>query len=345
MERPHILVTRPLFAQTLARLSQHFRVDAHTEERPLTKATLIQRLQSKQGVLAVGGDRIDAEVLEACPGLRICANFGVGYDNLDIEAMTRRGVLATNAPDVLTETTADFAFALLMATARRVTESERFVRTGQWNHGRYDLFAGCDVHGSTLGIIGLGRIGQAIARRAVGGFDMRVLYHKRTRLSREDEARFSVTYAAKDELLQAADHVLLVLPFSAATRHTIGERELSLMKATATLVNVARGGIVDDEALARALRDRRIAAAGLDVFEREPNVHPDLLEASNIVLTPHIASATIRTRRAMAELAAENLIAYFLRGVASTPINPEVLRSRVAVHGSTLRPHAGNLPR
>ena len=234
------------------------------------------------------------------------------------------GVLATNTPDVLTETTADFGFALLMATARRVTESEHFLRAGKWTKWSYDMFAGAEVHGSTVGIIGMGRIGQGIARRAAHGFGMQVLYHNRSRLSPELELECKSRYVDKTTLLREADHVVLVVPYSAASHHTIGAAELAQMKPTATLVNIARGGIVDDAALAQALKERRIAAAGLDVFEGEPKVHPDLLTVPNVVLTPHIASATVKTRMAMAQLAADNLMDYLLHQRMRTPINPEV---------------------
>jgi gluconate 2-dehydrogenase len=325
MQAPQVLITRPIFPETIARLSQHFDVDVNASETPLSKTQLISRLRGKYGVLTIGGDRIDAEVLQACPDLRICANFGVGYDNLDVPSMTRMGIVATNAPDVLTESTADFAFTLLMATARRVTEGERFLRAGLWKQGRYDLFAGAEVHGTTLGIVGMGRIGQAVARRAALGFGMKVLYNNRTRIKAESEQSLGARFVSKDELLRDADHVLLTLPFSTESRHTIGTRELNLMKPSAILINVARGGIVDDAALARALRERRIAAAGLDVFEGEPHVSPELLEIPNTVLTPHIASSTTRTRRAMAELAADNLIDHLLKGTARTPVNPEAM--------------------
>jgi gluconate 2-dehydrogenase len=259
--------------------------------------------------------------LAACPELKICANMTVGYNNFDVPAMTAAGVIATNAPDVLTETTADFGFALLMATARRVTESEHYLRAGKWERWSYDMFSGAEVHGTTLGIIGMGRIGQGIARRGALGFGMNVVYHNRTPLDGATEALCRARYVTKEELLRTADHVVLVVPYSAASHHTIGAVELALMKPTATLINIARGGIVDDAALAFALKHRQIAAAGLDVFEGEPVVHPDLLTVPNVVLTPHIASATVGTRRAMAQLAADNLIGYLVHGKACTPLN------------------------
>jgi gluconate 2-dehydrogenase len=256
--------------------------------------------------------------------------MAVGYNNFELDAMTAAGVLATNTPDVLTETTADFGFALLMATARRMAESEHYLRAGKWTKWSYDMFAGPDIHGSTLGILGMGRIGQGIAKRGAHGFDMKVIYHNRSRLEAALEAGCGASYVGKEELLRTADHLVLVLPYSPASHHTIGAAELALMKPTATLVNIARGGIVDDAALAKALRDKTISAAGLDVFEGEPKVHPDLLTVPNVVLTPHIASASVPTRLAMAQLAADNLIGFFRDKRPLSPLNPEVL----ALNGS-----------
>jgi gluconate 2-dehydrogenase len=247
--------------------------------------------------------------------------MAVGYNNFDVAAMTAAGIQATNAPDVLTETTADFGFALLMATARRVSESEHYLRAGLWTKWTYNLFAGADIHGSTLGIIGMGRIGQGIAKRGALGFGMKVIYYNRSRLDAASEAACKASYVGKEELLKTADHIVLVLPYSKEAHHTIGAAELAMMKPSACLVNIARGGIVDDAALAAALRNKQIAAAGLDVFEGEPAVHPDLLTVPNVVLTPHIASSSIPTRMAMANLAADNLIGYLLHGKAITPLN------------------------
>jgi gluconate 2-dehydrogenase len=325
MTLPSILVARAIFPEVLAQLQQVFEVDHNQDDVVMSPDTLRTRLQGKVGALTTGSERIDAALLAACPGLKVVANMAVGYNNFDVQAMTQAGVLATNTPDVLTETTADFGFALLMATARRVTESEHFLRAGRWTQWSYNMFAGAEVHGSTVGIIGMGRIGQGIARRAAHGFGMQVLYHNRSRLSPELEAQCRARYVDKATLLREADHVVLVVPYSAASHHTIGAAELAQMKPTATLINIARGGIVDDAALAQALKAGRIAAAGLDVFEGEPQVHPDLLTVPNVVLTPHIASATVKTRLAMAQLAADNLMDYLLRGQARTPINPEVL--------------------
>ena len=324
MTKPRILVARAIFPDIVERLRAHFEVDDNPEDTILTAAQLAARMADKDGAFTTGSERIDANLLAAAPRLKIVANMAVGYNNFDVDAMTSAGVQGTNTPDVLTETTADFGFALLMATARRMAESEHFLRAGQWTKWSYDMFAGSDIHGSTLGIIGMGRIGQGIARRGAHGFGMKVVYHNRSRLSPALEAECKATYVGKEELLRTADHVVLVVPYTPASHHTIGAAELALMKPTATLVNIARGGIVDDAALAVALRERRIAAAGLDVFEGEPQVHPGLLGVPNVVLTPHIASATVPTRRAMADLAADNLIAYFEGRGALTPVNTPV---------------------
>ena len=325
VNKPNILIARAVFPEVIARLAQHFDVESNPTDEVWTPAQLIAKLQGKQGVFTTGSERIDGALLAACPSLKVCANMAVGYNNFDIDAMTAAGVLATNAPDVLTETTADFGFALLMATARRMAEAEHFLRAGQWNKWSYDMFAGSDIHGSTLGILGMGRIGQGIARRGALGFGMKVIYHNRSRLDATTEAECQARYVSKDELLRSADHLVLVLPYSASSHHAIGAAELAQMKPSATLINIARGGIVDDAALAAALRNKTIAAAGLDVFEGEPKVHPDLLGVHNVVLTPHIASATRPTRLAMAHLAADNLIGFLTQGQPLTPLNPEVL--------------------
>jgi gluconate 2-dehydrogenase len=282
---------------------------------------IIEKLKDCDGAYTTGGDRIDAEVLTACPRLKICANMAVGYNNFDIPAFNGAGVQATNTPDVLTETTADFGFALMMATARRITESEHYLRAGKWSKWSFDMFAGSDVHGATLGILGMGRIGQGIAKRGAYGFGMKVIYHNRSKLDAATESECRASYVSKAELLSQADHLILVLPYSLENHHTIGAAELKQMKPTATLVNIARGGIVDDAALAAALRAKTISAAGIDVFEGEPSVHPDLLTVSNVVLTPHIASSSMPTRLAMANLAADNLIDFFAGRGARTPIN------------------------
>ncbi|WP_367065297.1 D-glycerate dehydrogenase [Oryzisolibacter sp. LB2S] len=321
MSKPRILVTRQVFPEIIDLLSQHFEVETNPDDEMWSQEELARRLADKDGAFTTGSHRVDAALLAACPRLKIVANMAVGYNNFDVDAMTAAGVQGTNTPDVLTETTADFGFALVMATARRMAEAEHYLRAGLWKSWRYDMFAGAEVHGSTLAILGMGRIGQGIARRGAHGFGMRVIYHNRSRLAPALEQECRARYVSKDELLAQADHLVLVLPYTAESHHAIGAAELARMKPTATLVNIARGGIVDDAALAQALKERRIAAAGLDVFEGEPTVHPALLEVPNVVLTPHIASATVPTRLAMARLAADNLIAFFDGRGALTPVN------------------------
>ena len=321
MTKPSILIARAISPSVVAFLQRHFVVTVNESDEVWSPETLTAQLQGKDGVLTTGSERIDAALLAACPQLKVVANMAVGYNNFDVAAMEQAGVQGTNSPDVLTETTADFGFALLMATARRITESEHYLRAGKWTKWSYEMFSGAEVHGSTLGIIGMGRIGQGIAKRGAHGFGMQVIYHNRSQLSPELEAECKARYVSQQELLQTADHVVLVLPYTPENRHTIGAAELALMKPTATLINIARGGIVDDAALAQALKEQRIAAAGLDVFEGEPKVHPDLLTVPNVVLTPHIASATAVTRIKMAQMAADNLVAVLGRKAALTAVN------------------------
>jgi glyoxylate/hydroxypyruvate/2-ketogluconate reductase len=319
-------VARKTFDDIVDRLRPHFEVETNDSDTGWSQDELIRRLQGKSGAYIAGGDKIDATLLDACPDLKAVCTMAVGYNNIDVPACTARGVVVTNAPDVLTETTADFGFALMMATARRITESEHFLRRGEWKQWSVTMFAGADVHGATLGVLGMGRIGAAIARRGHLGFGMPVLYHNRSRLPADQEGPLGAQWVEKDELLQRADHLVIVVPYSASSHHLIGQRELRLMKKTATLTNIARGGVVDDAALAAELQAGTIAAAGLDVFEGEPTVHPALLACTNVVLTPHIASATIATRRAMSDLAVDNLIAALTGGVPPTALNPEVLK-------------------
>jgi len=322
-----VLVARPIFPDVIERLRQYFEVDANTGA-PLPADEFARRMADRDGAL-LAGDPVTAKVLEGAPNLKVVSNMAVGYNNFDMQALNAHGVLGTNTPDVLNESTADFGWSLMMAAARRITESEHFLRAGKWGTWSYDAFLGADVYGSTLGVIGMGRIGQALARRA-RGFNMRVIYHNRSRVAPAIESELNAEYASKADLLKQADHVVLVLPYTAENHHTIGAAELASMKPTATLTNIARGGIVDDAALIEALRNKTIAAAGLDVFEGEPNFNRDFLGLSNVVLTPHIASATESTRRAMANLAADNLIAALGEGPRAgnppNPINPEVLK-------------------
>ena len=324
-----VFIARPVFGDIVDRLRPHFEVRRHDGEAPLSQPELIAALQGCAGVFITGSEKIDATLLDACPQLKAVCTMAVGYNNVDVPACTARGVVVTNAPGVLTETTADFGFALMMATARRISESERFLREGRWQHWGVDMFAGGDVHGATLGILGMGRIGQAIARRGHGGFDMKVAYHNRSHLAPDVEASLGATWMKLPELLRAVDHLVIVTPYTPETHHLVGAEQLKLMKPTATLTNIARGGVVDDAALAEALTAGTIAAAGLDVFEGEPVVHPALLALRNVVLTPHIASASVPTRRAMANLAVDNLLAALGVGPDAgrppTALNPEVL--------------------
>jgi glyoxylate/hydroxypyruvate/2-ketogluconate reductase len=324
MNKPSILIARAIFPEVVAHLSQHFAVESNQADVIWSKDEFIAKLQGKAGVFTTGGERIDAQVLAACPDLKICANMAVGYNNFDLDAMTAASVLGTNAPDVLTETTADMAFTLLMATARRVSESEAYLRAGKWTKWSYDMFTGSDIHGATMGILGMGRIGQAIARRGAHGFGMKVIYHNRSRLDAATEATVNAQYVSKEALFQQADHIVLVVPYSAASHHTVAAPEIALMKPTATLINIGRGGLIDEDALAKALAANKILGAGLDVFEGEPKVNPALLALKNVVLTPHIGSASVPTRKAMAGLAADNLIGHLVHGKALTPLNAPI---------------------
>jgi len=324
--KPKILVARAIFPEALAKLEEAFEVRSNQEDVIFTPEQLQKELSGVVGALVAGSERIDAAALANAKDLKVVANISVGYNNFDVPAITAAGIMATNTPDVLTDTTADFGFALLMATARRITESEHWVRAGHWD--KWSIVnnpLGMDLHHSTVGIIGMGRIGQGIAKRALG-FGMNVIYHNRSRLSDADEKACGAKYVSKEELLRTADHVVLVLPYTPESHHTIGAKEIALMKPTATLINIARGGIVDDLALAQALKEKKIFAAGLDVFEGEPKVNPELLKLSNVVLAPHIASATEKTRRAMVDLAIENVIAALSGKKPPSLINTEVFK-------------------
>ena len=303
-----ILVTKRLFPETVALLRQHAEVDYEAGADGLTTAELIARAQGKQAILSQLTDSLSRDVIAQLQGLRMIAHVGVGYDNIDVPAATAHGIMVSNTPGVLDDTTADLAFALLLAAARRLTEADAFVRSGQWKRWSLELLLGHDIHRRTLGILGMGRIGQAMARRAAG-FSMRVLYHNRTRLTPDLEDELKASWVDKDELLRESDFLSIHVPLSPATRHSIGEAELRRMKSTAILVNTARGPVVDEAALAKALGEHWIAAAGLDVFEREPEVLPALLACPNAVLAPHIGSASIDTRRKMTMMAAENALA------------------------------------
>ena len=325
--KPKILVTREVFDETLEYLGQHCEVESNQADVPFTADTLGQPLRDKNGVMCALTDRIDDSVLDQAPQLKVVANIAVGYNNIDVAACTARGVLATNTPGVLDDSTADLAWALMLATARRLTEVESYIRGGQWTGWRLKQWLGVDVHHATLGIFGMGRIGQVIARRA-SGFDMRVIYHNRKRIAPAIEERLNAAYVSKEALLKEADFVVLQVPYSQDTHHLIGAAELKLMKPTAVLINSTRGGVVDDAALIEALKAATIRGAGLDVFENEPRLHPGFLELKNVVLAPHVGSSTEATRRAMAMTAAKNLVAALSGATPPNLLNPQALAVR-----------------
>jgi gluconate 2-dehydrogenase len=324
--KPKILVTREVFDETLAYLGEHCEVESNQADVPLDPAALKSRLADKQGLMCALTDRVDQALLAGAPHLKAVANIAVGYNNIDLAACTARGVVATNTPGVLDDSTADLAFALLLAAARRLTEVERYVRQGAWKGWRLKQWLGTDVHHATLGIVGMGRIGQTIAKRAAG-FDMTVLYHNRKRVDAAIERRLNATCVSLDELLKRSDFVVLQAPYTPETHHLIGAREIALMKRSAILVNSTRGGVVDDSALIEALRQGTIRGAGLDVFENEPKLNPGFLVLDNVVLAPHVGSSTEATRRAMAMTAARNLVAALTGGMPPNLLNPEARRA------------------
>jgi gluconate 2-dehydrogenase len=321
VKKPKVLVTREVFDETLDYLSAHCEVDSNQEDVALTPQRLAHRLADKAAVVCSLTDRIDAALIAAAPNLKVVANMAVGYNNIDVPACTARGIMATNTPGVLDDSTADLAWTLMLGAARRITEVERYVRQGKWKGWRLKQWLGVDVHHATLGIVGMGRIGQAIARRALG-FEMRVLYHNRTRVAENIERSLKASYATLDALLRESDFVVLQVPYTPETHHLIGADELAKMKPTAILVNSTRGGVVDDAALIAALRNGTLRAAGLDVFENEPALNPGFLELDNVVLAPHVGSSTEATRRAMAMTAARNAVAALTGARPPNLINP-----------------------
>ena len=317
-----VVVTREVFDETIDYLKQHFSVVSNQEDRTYTRDELVELLRSADGIQSSSSDVVDEDLLTRCPGIKAVCNTAVGYNNIDVAACTRHGVMVTNTPGVLDDSVADFAIGLMIATCRRMGEGERYLRAGQFKATYLKQTLGHDVHGATLGIIGFGRIGQTIAKRA-GGFDMNILYHTRNRASADIEKKLKAQYVSKDELLAQSDIVMLILPYTPDTHHYIGAAELAKMKPSAVLVNMARGGIVDDMALIGALKAGTIWAAGLDVYENEPNVKPGFLELENVVLSPHIASASEPTRRAMAMTGAKNLVAALSGEMPPNLVNPE----------------------
>lgn len=315
-----VLISNALPDEARALIPGEVQVDYNPGDAPWSKAELISRLKGKDGLICHIVSAVDEEVLAAAPSLKVVANVAVGYNNVDVAAARTRGVVVTNTPDVLTETTADFAWALLMAAARRVVEADLYARSGAWKAWKWDLLWGLDVHGKTLGIVGFGRIGRAVARRA-GGFGMRILYHDSVRTDAATERELRATPTDLDTLLRESDFVTLHTLLSPETRHLIGERTLGIMKKTAILVNASRGPVVDEAALVRALAEGWIAGAGLDVFEEEPAIHPGLIPLRNVILAPHIASASRDTRIAMATLAVRNCLAVLEGKPPITPVS------------------------
>jgi glyoxylate reductase len=326
-DHPKILVTQKIPDPAYPLLEDIGMVERNAVEGNIwSYDELLQRGPGHDYIYSLLTDTIDARFLEACaaatPRLKMVANMAVGYNNIDIEAATRLGIAVSNTPGVLSDTTADLAFALLMSVARRIPEAERFLRAGKFTGWGPLLFCGADVHHATLGLIGAGRIGRLVARRALG-FDMTVLYHNTTRM--EDEALYHMRYMPFEELLQQSDFISIHVPYNASTHHLIGERELHMMKAGAFLINTARGPVVDEKALVKALQDGVIAGAGLDVFENEPAVEPALLQMENVVLLPHIASASLQTRTRMATMACANIVAHSSGQRPPNILNPEVI--------------------
>lgn len=306
--KPRVLITREIFDDVIDYLRQHCDVDDNQADKPYAPEALASKLAGCDGLMCALTDRVDAALIARALQLKVVANIAVGYNNIDVPACSERGIKVTNTPGVLDDSTADLAFALMLATARRLTEVESYIRNGEWTGWRLKQWLGVDVHHATLGILGMGRIGQAIARRAAG-FDMKVIYHNRKRVAPDVEQRLNARYVSREELLAQSDFIILQMPYSPETHHLIGAKELAAMKPSAILINSTRGGVVDDKALVHALKTGVIRAAGLDVFEGEPKLDAGFLELKNVVLAPHIGSSTESTRRAMAMTAAKNLVA------------------------------------
>ena len=321
--KPRVLVTREISPEAVVRLKQLFIVDSNQNDLPVSPRQLLQKLKGKDGVVTLSTDVVNDEILAKNPQLKIVCNVAVGYNNLDVAAGTRRGVMMTNTPGVLDDTTADLTWALILSAARGLANADRSVRAHKWKRWRMMEYLGQDVYGKTIGICGFGRIGRGVARRAMG-FNMKVLYVNRSRASEAVEQEFRASYVDKRTLLRESDVVTLHLPLSPETRHYIGAKELALMKTSAILVNVSRGPVVDEKALVRALKSGRIFGAGLDVYEHEPTLAPGLAGLSNVALTPHIGSGTIETRLKMSNMAVTNCIAGLTGQRPPNLLNPDV---------------------
>ncbi|KAF2957257.1 D-glycerate dehydrogenase [Thermotoga sp. Ku-13t] len=328
MKRFKVFVTRQILPEGLNMLKERFDVEVSDYDGVIPRDVLLKKVKDVDALLCLLTDNIDAEVMDAAgPNLKIIANYAVGYNNIDVEEATRRGIMVTNTPGVLTETTADFAWALLMAIARRIVEADRFVRAGKFRGWEPMLLLGNDVYGATLGVVGFGRIGQAVARRALG-FNMKVLYYDSKRAPEEVEKELKATFVDLPTLLRESDFVTLHVPLTKETRYLIGEKELKMMKKEAYLINTARGPVVDEKALVKALKEGWIKGAALDVFENEPEIEPELLTLNNVVLAPHIASGSYATRSKMSIMVAENIIKALSGEVPPNLVNPEVLQKR-----------------
>lgn len=310
MIKPKVFATKPLFLSVCAVLDRNVDAEYWSESERITRDELLRRMAQKEGLICMPTDKIDPELLDVAPKLRMVATVSVGYDHVDVDSCTKRGIVLTNTPGVLTDTTADLAWGLLMAVSRRIVEGDAWTRSGTWNGLSFDTFLGSDVWGKTLGIVGFGRIGREMARRALG-FKMRVVYFSQNRAPEEIERELRVEFASFDSVLRESDFVSLHVPLLQSTRHMINAEAFSKMKPTAYLINTTRGPVVDEAALVHALETSKIAGAGLDVYEREPKVHPGLLERKDVVLAPHIGSATIETRTKMAQVAVNNVVAFF----------------------------------
>jgi glyoxylate reductase len=319
----HVLVTGNLPDAEIDRIEREHRVQVHRGDCPMERRAVLDSIGDKQGLLSMITDRVDAQLLDRAPELKIIANFGVGYNNIDVTAATRRGIMVTNTPGVLTDATADLTMALMLAVARRVVEGDQRTRQGRFRFWAPFHFLGHEITGKTLGIVGMGRIGRAVARRAAG-FEMRVLYHNRNPLTVEEEQALGTQYADLKTLLQEADFISLHTPLTPRTRHLIGSRELSWMKSHAFIINTARGAVIDEQALVEALEQGRIAGAGLDVYENEPALTSGLERLDNVVLLPHVGSATVETRRRMAAMAVDNLLAGLQGRTPPNCVNPNV---------------------
>jgi len=328
MKKFKVFVTRKILEEGLNMLRERYDVEVSDYDGIIPREMLLKKVKGADALLSLLTDNIDAEVMDAAgPNLKIIANYAVGYNNIDVEEATKRGIMVTNTPGVLTETTADFAWTLLMAIARRIVEADKFVREGKFRGWEPMLLLGTDVFGATLGIVGFGRIGQAMARRALG-FNMRVLYYDNSRIDEQIEKELKATFVDLPTLLKESDFVTLHVPLTKQTHHLIGEKELKMMKKDAYLINTARGPVVDEKALVKALKEGWIKGAALDVFENEPEIEPELLKLDNVVLAPHIASASYATRSKMSVMVAENIIKALNGEVPPNLVNPEVLQKK-----------------